>query len=789
MRSNGHDPAADPETWLGLPVPRREDARLVTGQADYTANARPAGLLHAAFVRSPVASATGVTVDVGAARAAPGVVAVFTAADLDLRDIPATAGRGRPGHPAMTRPPLVRDRIRHVGEPLAVVVAEDAAAAADAVELVAVDFTDAPVVADAAAALAGEPLLFPEAGTNVAHRGAVPRDTPAEGTAAEATAALDRWPIRVTVEVDNQRLAPAPIEPLAFLAMPEPAGDGAAAGLTVRCGHQAPHRLRGQLAMLLGVDPATIRVVSPDVGGAFGMKAMLYPEYPVVAAAARRLERPVRWQQTRYEQFVCGTHGRGSHHRVELAGERDGRIRAARIQVLAEVGAYPHNGSAVPLFSQFMAPGAYDLPDLAVTTTIVVTNRAPTGPYRGAGRPEATYAIERAVDAFARAVGLDPATVRRRNLLRPDQLPHRSATGALYDSGDYPRALDRALELADAGAVREEQAARRPRGADPIGLGMCVFVERTGGEPSSGEYGRVEVTPDGRVVARAGSSAIGQGQETVWGQVVGSALGMHPDLVSVVLGDTAAVAAGTGSFASRSAQLAGSALHRSALQVRAQLRDVAADLLDTPPDALVGVPGGRLAAPDGLFVTLDEVAAHAPQLGVPLAAEEEFSAGAQTFPYGACVAVVEVDRETGRVHLRRLVAVDDCGEVLNPTIVEGQLHGSLLQGVAQALFEGLEYDTLGQLQTSSFATYAVPAASEAPRFTTERLVSPAPSNPLGVKGAGESGCIAAPPAIVNAVLDALAPDGVTDLQMPLTPARVWQALKEARATPSPPRVQ
>ena len=753
-----------PESWLGVAVPRREDARFLTGTAVYAADVRPEGLLHAAFVRSPIASATGLTADVGPARDAPGVVAVFTADDLHLPDIPGHGGPARPEAPAMTRPPLARGTVRYLGEPVAVVVADDPYAAVDAAELAELDFTEATVVATAAAAVEDEVLLFPAAGSNVVARTAVP-----EGL----TPDLDRWPVRAAVEIQQQRLAPVPIEPVSIVAAPD--GDRR---LTVWCGHQAPHRLRRQLAGLLRIDQGSIRVIVPDVGGAFGMKSMLYPEYPVVAAAALRLGRPVAWQQTRYEQFISGTHGRGMRHRVELAGEPDGRIRAGRVEILADLGAYPHNGSGVPLFAQLLAQGAYDIADFAVSTTMVVTNRAQTGPYRGAGRPDANFAMERAVDAFGRRVGLDPAEVRRRNLVRPAQMPYRTATGALYDGGDYPAALARALELADEQAVRAEQARRLATGEDPIGLGIGMFVERAGGDAASTEYARVEVDAQGRVCARVGSSATGQGHETVYSQIVASALGVRPDEVTVIEGDTDAVATGTGSFASRSAQVGGSAVHLAAQRVRDCACELASRLLEVPPPELAPAPGGGYRA-GGRVASLAEIAAFARREGVELVAEETWSPGAQTFPYGACVAVIEVERDTGRVLLRRMVAVDDCGRLLNPLIVEGQLQGSLLQGVAQALYEGIEYDESAQLLNASLADYAVPTAPDAPAYTTAHLETPAPSNPLGVKGAGESGCIGAPPAVVNAVLDALAPYGVTDLQMPLTPQQVWRRLHEA----------
>ncbi|GAB3519555.1 xanthine dehydrogenase family protein molybdopterin-binding subunit [Phytohabitans suffuscus] len=737
--------------------PRREDARLLNGGARYTGDIRPDGCLHAAFARSRVASATAVSVDVAAARGLPGVVAVLTAADLDLKDIPATLGHGRPAPPAMTRPPLVRDRIRYVGEPLAVVVATDPYLAADAAALVTAAYEPAPVVATPAAAEGGPPL-FPEAGSNLV----LPAVTIPEG----ADPDLDRWPVRVAVELVSPRLAPTPMEPISFLAAPGPDGR-----LTIYCGHQAPHRLKRQMCDLVGLDPAAVRVVVPDVGGAFGMKAQLYPEYPVVTACAVRLGRPVAWDQTRTEQFESGTHGRGAYERVELAGTADGRIRAARIEILGDVGAYPHNGSAVPLFMRLMAQGAYDIDEVAVTTRIVVTNRAPTAPYRGAGRPEAAYGMERAVDAYAHAAGLDPAQVRLLNLVRPDQMPFRTHTGALYDGGDYAAALRMALDLAGTGEVEAWKAA-----GETVGLGMCVYVERSNGDPAGTEYGSVTVHPDGTVVARSGSSALGQGHESVWSRVVGDALRVPPSTVRVVQGDTDAVPAGTGSFASRSATVGGSALHNCATAVREQLRDAAAKLLGVPPGELAGELGGLSVA---------EVAAAVYAEGGRLFAEQEFASGAQNFPYGACVAVVAVDLDTGLVTLRRLVAVDDCGVVLDPLVVEGQLEGSLLQGVAQALFEEVVYDGEGRPLTTDLATYTLPTAPDAPGYVTGRLVTPAPSNPLGVKGAGEAGCIGAPPAIVNAVLDALRRYGVTDLRMPLTPARVWAALQSSRTAQMP----
>lgn len=755
---------AAPQSDLGSPLPRLEDQRLVTGKARFTPNRSTPGVLHCVFVRSSLAHGVLKAVDLEEVLTQPGVVAAYSASDLDLADIPGRTDPSAAPAPDMPRPPLARERVRYSGEPVAIVIAETLAEATDAAEYADVDMEPLTVVSGTEKALAGQTALFPEHVDNTADRFHTPVEGPRPRTA--------DWPVRVTVTTRNQRLAPMSLEPLGVLAEPRDQG-----GLTLWCGHQAPHRLRDQLASLLGLEQRRVRIVVDDVGGGFGMRGMLFPEYVVVAAATLRLGRAVRWVETRSEHFLGGTHGRAMEHRVTLAGETSGRVRAAEIEILAEVGAYPHNGLDKPGFAAYMAGGPYDIAEVGVTTTTLVTNRAPTGSYRGAGRPEAAYAIERAIEAFGHAAGLDSAQVRRANLVTPESMPYRTPTGALYDGGDYPAALEEALRAVDADAVRAEQRRRRDDGGHPLGLGVAMFVERAGGAPHSSEYARVELDSDGRIVARVGTAACGQGHETTWTQVVASVLGLAPDQVRVVAGDTDAVAAGTGSFASRSAQIAGSALHHSSLRLRETLVRCAAKALDVAEDEVRLSEGCAQAA--GRSASLVELAAVARDEGIEPAAEEVYSPGAQTFPYGAVAAVTEVDPDTGQVRLRRLVAVDDCGTQLNPLVVEGQVHGSLAQGVAQALFEGVEYDPEGQLLTGTLMDYLAPTAPDLPEFETRRLVTPAPSNPLGAKGAGESGCIGAPPAVVLAVLDALAPYGVTDLDMPLTPERVWRALNRA----------
>ena len=742
---------------------RLEDRRLVTGAGRYVADLAPPDTVHLAFVRSTEAHALVAGIDVDGVDSTE-VIGVFTAADLDLPDIPGdSVSIPAPDFP---RPHLARDRVRYLGEPIAVVAATSVRGAVDAAEQIWVDYEPLEAVVDPSESLRDEVILHEAAGTNVVNRFEL-----STGEARES------YEVTAEVAVVNQRLAPNPIEPLVILAVPDVEDR-----LTVYVSHQRPHGFKTRLQELLSIEPDRLRVIVPDVGGAFGMKGMTYPEHTITVAIALRLRRPVMWAERRREHLSGGTHGRGSGHKVRLMGTREGQIERADIEVLADVGAYPHNGTSIPAFSRLVAVGLYDIPEVSVTTTSVVTNAAPTGSYRGAGRPEAAFAIERAIDVFARKAGLDPVAVRFANLIPSSALPHRTATGALYDSGDYPAALRRAVELVGLDEVRSTQSRRLAEGRDPIGIGFGAFVERAGGAVDAGEYGRVEVDSEGRMSLRTGSASAGQGHETAWAQVAAAALAVEPEAVAYIAGDTAQVARGMGTFASRSAQIGAAAVWRTAHVVRQKAIEVTADLLEASPAdivladgrfSVVGVPGTEVDWP--------EVAAAAAARGVDLSAEEWFVPGAQTFPYGVHVAVVEVSLETGEVHLDRLVAVDDCGNVLNPMLVEGQLHGSLVQGLGQALFEGVQYSKEGQLLTSTLMDYAMPRAADTPPIISERLTHPAPSNPLGVKGSGEAGCIGAPPAIVNAVLDALAPYGVTDLQMPLRPATVWAALERARA--------
>ncbi len=749
------------------PLPRLEDRRLVDGSASFVADLIPRDAVHARFVRSPAPCGTIVDIDVTGAARSPGVVAIYTAAELDLGELPAPPVGGR-SVTGMDMPMLASERVSYVGQPVAVIVAGTAVQAADAAPLVFVDVDEGQPVLSPLEAESGS-LVHPAAGSNI-----VLRELHSAGPDPVGEDLVD-----VSVVVDHPRLAPSPMEPLAVLAVPD--GEG----IHMHVGVQSPHQVRDQLARVLGLEPSKIRLSVPEVGGAFGMKRF-YPEYAVVARAALLLQRPVAWVQERRELFLTGTHGRGQRHEVTLTATPGGRVLRARFRLTTDVGAYPHRGAQVGLFSRLVATGLYDIPRVEFDLLAAVTNLPPTGPYRGAGRPEAAMAIERAMDALARRLDIDPAELRKRNLI--STLPHQTPTGAVHDSGDYREALERALELADYDGVRDRQARLRESGVNPIGIGIGAFVERAGGAPDSWEYGLVEICPTGTLVARTGSTSSGQGHETAWRRVVAEAFDVDPRSVELFSGDTSEVADSTGSFASRSAQVGASALWRCAEQVRSAAAGVAAHLLEASLDDLV-VSGGRfhVGGVPGSGVTMAEIAGAAAGLGVDLVHAERYSPGAQTFPYGVHVAVVEVDLETGFVKPLQLVAVDDVGTVLDEMLVDGQVRGSVMQGLGAALFEAMRFDSAGQPLTVTFADYLIPSSHQDTPLVSHHVVHPAPSNPLGAKGAGESGCIGMPAAIVNAALDALAPYGVSDLQMPLTSGRVWKALQEAAERPAAAR--
>lgn len=777
---------------LGNWVPRVEDPRLLTIGGTYVGDVPLPDALRVAFVRATVAHGHLRGVDVTEAAQAPGVVAVLTAADLDVAPLTPPMGMA----PAMARPVLATERVRFVGEPVAVVVAETEAAAADAAELVVVDIDPLPAVVDVEAARTDEVLLFPHAGTNVCARfgdgSAAPRRPVGGDGAGGGNGSADSAAIADDAdEVDdlfagcevvvrqamvNQRLAPCPLEVRSCAA--QVAADGR---LVVWSSTQGPHGARDTIADCLGLDRAAVRVIGPDVGGGFGAKMPVYPEDVVVAALARRLGRAVRWVESRSESMVGLGHGRAQHQEVELGGRRDGTVLAYRLRIRQDAGAYPGFGAFLPYLTRTMLTGVYDIARAECASESVVTTTTPVVAYRGAGRPEATAALERAMDLFAAAVAMDPAEVRRRNLVSRDRFPYTTPTGAVYDSGDYAAALERVVTEADYPTLRAEQARRRAEGARwQLGIGLSVYVEITGAVPGA-ELGAVEVRPDGSAVVRAGTFSHGQGHATAWAMVVSDRLGIPLDRVELIQGDTDLVPHGLGTAASRSVQSGGVAVVRAADQVLDQARRAAAELLEANPEDLVvdGAGGGlHVAGTPTAAVGWDAVVAAA---GGRLAAEVDFTPAGPTFPFGAHLAVVEVDVETGAVRVVRMVAVDDAGTLLNPLLAAGQVHGGLAQGVAQAVLEEFRYDPDGNPLTGNLADYPMVSACELPSFERVVMETPTPLNELGAKGIGESGTIGATPAVHNAVCDALAPFGVRHVDMPTTPERIWRAVAAATA--------
>lgn len=767
---------ASRQTVLGHQVARVEDDPLLRGEARFVADLVVPGPCHAVFVRSPVAHGVIGAVEVGAAAACPGVVGVFTAADLDLPglgEFPPPPGGPRP---ALLRPCLARDRVRFVGDPVAVVVAETPEAAVDAAEHIVVEIDELPPVVDPLAALeADAPLLFPELGTNRVRHEEV-------ATTPDALAGAD---VVVSVQMVNQRVAAVPLEANGTLVVP--GGDGS---LTCYVSSQSPFQVRAGICRALGRDPDAVRVVVPAVGGGFGAKGGVYPEQVVVAAVAERLGRPVRHVETRSENLLAMSQGRGQVQHVELGATAEGVLVGMRAHTVTEFGAYAWRGGIAFNTSKLMATGPYRIPALQLVADGVLTTTSPVGPYRGAGRPEAAAMVERAMDALAVELAMDPAELRRRNLLRPDELPCTTATGASYDSGDYGAALDQVLALADYPALRAEQAERRRSGSHrQLGIGMSVFVEVSG---TGSEYGAVRIAPDGHVICTTGASPHGQGHETTLAQVLADLLQVDMADVELVCSDTAVVPRGTGTFGSRSGQLAGSAAYRAGQIVLERARHLAAGLLEAADEDIVlddgrftvaGVPGVDALGISWATLATQAASERGRELldGAQLAAEDDFEQLQGTYPFGAHLAVVEVDTETGQVALVRLVAVDDCGTVVNPMIVAGQVHGGLAQGVAQALFEAIVYDETGTPRATTLAEYAVPSAAELPSFELGSTVTPSPRNPLGMKGIGESGSVGSTPAVHGAVLDALAPFGVSVLDLPLSPEKIWQAVRTAAA--------
>ncbi|MEY2475331.1 MAG: aerobic carbon-monoxide dehydrogenase large subunit [Actinomycetota bacterium] len=754
---------------LGNRVLRKEDPKFLTSGGTYVDDLPLEGAAYVSFVRSTAAHARIASIDLEEARQAPGVVGVFAAADLGLDPI---APEAIILNQAMGQPPLAQDVVRFVGEPVVAVVAETRAQGVDAAELVFVDYEPLPAVVDPEDALTDATVLHDAAGTNLVLDLAFGRTDDL----------FDGCDVVIRQRIRNQRVAPCPLEVRAGAA--QWGGDGR---LTYWCSTQGAHTWKREIAKGLGLDEEQVRIISPDVGGGFGAKIHSYPEDIVVPHLARLVGRPLRWVDTRSESMVALGHGRAQIQDVELGGTRDGTLLAYRLTVVQDSGAYPRLGAVLPYMTRTMLTGVYDIPKGEFNAKSVVTNTTPIVAYRGAGRPEATAAIERMMDLYAAEIGMDRAEVRRRNLVGRDAFPFNTLTGTEYDIGDYERALDLVLEAAGYEELRATQARRRDANDRvQLGIGVVTYVEITNVERSA-EFASVEVLADGKAVVRTGTSPHGQGHVTAWAMLASEQTGIPIDDIEVVHGDTDAVPTGGGTSGSRSLQAGGVAVNQAAVALVDKARQRAADLLEANPDDVVldRVDARfHVAGTPALAKTWSELATGDAD---PLRAEVNFSPPGATFPFGAHIAVVEVDTETGKVELLRMVAVDDAGRILNPLLAEGQIHGGLAQGVAQALYEEVSYDDDGNPVTSNLADYAFPSAAELPSFETVSMETPTPLNELGAKGIGESGTIGSTPAVQNAVVDALAPLGVRHVDMPCTPERVWRAIVGAGDPPAPER--
>ncbi len=744
---------------LGHPVLRREDPRFLTGQGEYVANLIPPEAAHVAYVTSTEPHARILSVDVEAASAAPGVLGVFTVADIDP-DVVAYPAPFPGMNDQMDRTMLAGDVVRYVGEPVVAVVADNPARAADAAELVVVAYEPLTPLVDTEASLRGDVVLFEGIDDQTVYRcgvGQVPD--------------FDQCEVVVRARFHNQRMSAAPIEARTGFAYWE---NGR---LIHHTATQGSHNVKTALMGIYGLNPDQVLVVTPDVGGSFGAKFRCYPEEALLGWLSRRLGRPCAWTETRTQCMTGLGSGRGQIQDVVVGGSRNGRITAYQLDVIQDSGAYPLIAGFLPRMTMAMFTGVYDIACAGYQAVSVPTSTTPNGAFRGAGRPEATSAIERAVDLFAAEIEMDPVEVRRRNFLDPSAFPHTTQSGLSYDSGDYGKAMALVLEAAGYDELRAEQAARRANGSETLlGIGLSTYVEVTA-TTGAGDFASVEMGTDGTVKAVTSSTPHGQGHETVWPMIVADVLGIDLDRVVAVGGDTDCTPRRQVTGGSRSAQIVGSMLMDASQKLVEQVLPTAADLLEAAVgDVVHDRDGGcfHVAGTPAVSVGWTEVAA---ALGGPLAVESEFESGGQTFPFGAHVAVVEVDAETGRAELVRLVAVDDAGTVLNPLIFDGQIHGGIAGGVAQALMEELAYDDDANPLATNFSDYPVISAAELPSFELIRSETPTDRNLLGAKGVGESGTVGATAAVQNAVIDALSHLGVRHLDMPLSPERVWKAIE------------
>jgi aerobic carbon-monoxide dehydrogenase large subunit len=755
---------------VGQRVRRREDPRFLRGEGRYVDDLQLPGALHLTFVRSYLAHGRINGIDKSAAEAAG--ARVFTAADTDLTVDPAPPFI--PIDPRMYRPFLASDTVRFVGDIVAVVLAETREASVDAAELVEVDYEPLPAVTDPLEAAKDEVLVFEDVGTNIClHQ---PPENPDPQL-------LESSDVRVKGRVVSQRISACPIEPRSSAA--QLGEDGR---LTVWISSQTPHQDKMFLESMLGMDGQHVRVVAPDVGGGFGAKGARVEDV-LIGWLARATHRPVRWTETRSESMIALQPGRAMVLDFELGASREGRVDALRLNILADAGAYPGLGAFLPNLTAMMSSGVYGIPKIEVDIRSVATNTTPIAAVRGAGRPEATQMLERAMDMLAAELSLDPAEVRRRNFIPNDAFPYTTASGAHYDIGDYGGALELALERAGYDQLRREQASRRQNGSShQLGIGLSAYVEITNGI-SETEFGAVDITPAGEAILRTGSFSQGQGHETTFAQIVAERLGLPIEKITVIKGDTDVVPRGTGTYGSKSTQIGGVAAGQASEEVVEKgKRLAAAELEAAPEDMVLDLEHGRFHVTGAPQPSLSwgELASRLDSQGRlgELSAEVDFQAPQPTFPFGAHVAVVEVDTETGAVDLKRMLAVDDAGRIINPLVAEGQVHGGVAAGIAQALYEELTYDEDGNPQNANLVTYGIPAATELPAIDVVAMETPTPVNPLGVKGIGESGTIGATPAVHNAVIDALAPFGVRHIDMPVNGESVWRALQDARNSAS-----
>ncbi|PYS50995.1 MAG: carbon monoxide dehydrogenase [Acidobacteria bacterium] len=797
--------------FVGQRVKRTEDPRLIKGLGHYVDDIRLPDTLHVAFLRSMYAHARITNIDVSEAMNTPGVVAVYTGRDLGEKIGPVPCAAALPDLKVPDHRPLASDKVYFVGHPIAAVVATDRYAARDAVDLIMVDYEELAVVVDPEEAAKGGAVVHEKFGDNVAYK-----LTAGEGDIDAALASADKV---IKQRILNQRLAPIAMEPRGVLARYLPGEEE----LTVWSSTQIPHLLRTQLALMIGIPENKLRVITPEVGGGFGSKLNVYGEEALLGWISMQLGKPVKWIETRRENMASTIHGRGQVGYIEVGCRNDGTITGLRYNVFADLGAYHQLLTpAIPTLTGLMLSGCYKIPAIQINVTGVFTNKMATDAYRGAGRPEATYVVERAADLVAAELGLDPVEVRRRNFPKPDEFPFKTATGLFYDSGNYEAALDKALQNADYARLREEQKRARDEGRI-IGIGVSTYVEICALGPSQAmpaggwESATVRIEPTGKVTILTGASPHGQGQETSFAQIAADELGVDIGDVTVIHGDTSIVQYGIGTFGSRATAVGGTAVYIAIERLKEKANKIAAHLLQAdiskvvwdengfnlePEPAKVaagaGVPEADLPAGQAPGASLPEpqiegkkslslqdiaLAAHLakdlpPDMEPGLSATYFFEPKNFTFPFGTHIAIVEIDRETGEIKFQRYVAVDDCGKVINPMLVDGQVQGGIVQAIGQALYEEVVYDEQGQLVTGTLMDYAVPKAAMLPWFELDRTETPTDVNPMGVKGVGEAGTIGATPAIVNAVVDALSPYGIRHIDMPIKPENVWKIVNQ-----------